>query len=168
MSEEMEKEYRQELHNALEKFQFIEETLKMCIFSALQIARLELSSYFHIRYKERDINKLPLRPLTNIFSKINNDLDLHKDLKEIAESRNHVAHQSLLLTLGEWQDKEHMEKLIQEMKEVVADATDIHNRVLDVRYELIRSLHKVKASHENKTSSKNESNKAQQEGEPDC
>lgn len=144
MSKRSEEKYRKELHNALEKFQFIEETLRMCILSALEIARLELSSYFPIKYKDEDISKLSLGSLVTIFSKINNDSTLQKDLKNIVKSRNHVAHQSLLFTLGELEDKEHMGKVIQGMKEVVVNATDIHNRILNIRYELVRSLHKAK------------------------
>jgi len=56
MSVKLEKAYRKELHKALEKCQFIEETLRMCIFSAVEIARLQLSPHFPIKYKTEDIN----------------------------------------------------------------------------------------------------------------
>src|SRR5574341_2549810 len=108
MSVKLERDYRKQLHNALEKCQFIEETLRMCIFSAVEIARLQLSRHFPVKYKSEDISKLPLGALVSIFSKINSDTALHVDLKRITRDRNDVAHRSLLFTLGELRDKKHM------------------------------------------------------------
>lgn len=144
MSETLGMTYKNELYNALEKCQFIEETLKMCIFSAAEIARLQLSPHFPIKYRLEDISNLPLGKLVNIFSKINNDTALHEALRKITSARNAVAHQSLLFTLGELQDEDHMTEKILTMKGIVARATDAHNNVLSVRYALVRSLNDVK------------------------
>lgn len=144
MSETLEMIYKNELHNALEKCQFIEETLKMCIFSAAEIARLQLSPHFPINYRLEDISKLPLGKLVGIFSKINNDAVLHEALEKITKERNYVAHQSLLFTLGELQDEGHMAEATRTMKKIIKRATDVHNDVLSVRYKLIGSLNKVK------------------------
>lgn len=141
-----EKVYQKELHKALEKCQFIEETLRMCIFSAMEITRLQVSPHFPIRYKSEDIAKLPLGALVSIFSKINNDTALHKSLRDITRERNDVAHRSLLFTLGELKDKDHMTEAILKMKGIAERATVIHNNALEVRYALIRSLHEVKHS----------------------
>ena len=146
MSVKLEKAYKKELHKALEKCQFIEETLRMCIFSAVEIARLQLSPHFPVKYKTEDISKLPLGALVNIFSKINNDTVLHKSLRKITQDRNDVAHRSLLFTLGELNNEDHMTEATRKMKEVVARATDVHNNVLDVRYALLRSLSEVERS----------------------
>jgi hypothetical protein len=136
--------YRKELQNALEGCQFIEETLRMCILSALEIARLQLSSYFPVRYKSEDISKLPLGTLVSIFSKINNDGALHRDLKSISHERNDVAHRSLLLSLGELRDQSHMTEVAERMKDFVRRSTEIHSRILDVRYAFMRSLSRRK------------------------
>lgn len=85
MSATLEKAYRKELHKALEKCQFIEETLRMCIFSAVEIARHQLSPHFPIKYKPEDISKLPLGALVSIFSKIDNDTALHEALRKLHE-----------------------------------------------------------------------------------
>jgi hypothetical protein len=58
MAEKSESAYQGVLHKALEKCQFIEETLRMCIFSALEIARLQVSPHFPVKYKSEDIAKL--------------------------------------------------------------------------------------------------------------
>lgn len=146
MSATLEKAYRKELHKALEKCQFIEETLRMCIFSAVEIARHQLSPHFPVKYKPEDISKLPLGALVSIFSKIDSDTALHEALRKITRDRNDVAHRSLLFTLGELQDKDHMTEATLKMKVIVARATDVHNKVLDVRYALLRSLSEVERS----------------------
>jgi len=140
----LEKAYRDELHRALEKCQFIEETLKMCLLSAIEIARIQVSPHFPLKIKAEDISNLPLGPLVKAFSKINDDTALHDDLRKITKERNQVAHRSLLFTIGELQDKAHMSTATLTMKGIVARATDIHNRVLDVRYEFVRSLSKIR------------------------
>ncbi len=144
MSVKLEKAYRDELHRALEKCQFIEETLKMCLLSAIEIARIQVSPHFPLKYKAEDISNLPLGPLVKAFSKINDDTALHDDLRKITKERNQVAHRSLLFTIGELQDKAHMSEATLKMKGIVERATDIHHRVLDVRYEFVRSLSKVR------------------------
>ena len=144
MSVKLEKAYKDELHRALEKCQFIEETLKMCLLSAIEVARIQVSPHFPIKYKAEDISNLPLGPLVKAFSKINDNTVLHNDLREITKERNQVAHRSLLFTIGELDDEAHMSEAMLKMKGIVERATDIHNRVLDVRYEFVRSLSKVK------------------------
>ena len=147
MTVKLEKAYRDELHRALEKCQFIEETLKMCLLSAIEIARIQVSPHFPLKFKAEDISNLPLGPLVKAFSKINDDTSLHDDLRKITKERNQVAHRSLLFTIGELQDKAHMSEAALKMKGIVERATDIHNRVLDIRYEFVRSLSKVERSH---------------------
>ncbi len=144
MTVKLEKAYRDELHQALEKCQFIEETLKLCLGLAIEIARIQVSPHFPLKIKAEDISNLPLGPLVRAFAKINDDTVLHNNLREITKKRNQVAHRSLLFTIGELQDKAHMSKATIEMKEIVAQATDIHKRVLDVRSEFVRSLSNVK------------------------
>jgi hypothetical protein len=144
MPKRLETAYREELNKALEKCQFIEETLKKCIISALEIARFQTSPYFPINIKSEDISKLPLGPLVRYFSKINNNLALHEALRNIIKERNYVAHQSYLFTFGELEDENHMTEATLKMKGIAARATEVHNNVLDVRYELIRSLNEVK------------------------
>ena len=118
----------------------------MCIFSTVEIARLLLSRHFPVKYKPEDISKLPLGALASIFSKLNSDTALHVDLKRITRDRNDVAHRSLLFTLGELRDTKHMTEETLKMKDIATRATDIHQRLLDVRYALLRSLSEVKRS----------------------
>lgn len=144
MSVKLEKAYRDEMHRALEKCQFIEETLKMCLLSAIEIARIQVSPHFPLKHKAEDISYLPLGPLVNAFAKINDDTALQNDLRKITKERNQVAHRSLLFTIGELEDSAHMAGATLKMKGIADRATEIHHRVLDVRYELIRALSKVR------------------------
>ena len=148
MSEELEKAYKDELHRALEKCQFIEETLKMCLLSAIEIARIQVSPHFPLKYKAEDISNLPLGPLVKAFAKINDDTALQLDLQNITKDRNQVAHRSLLFTIGELEDGAHMSEATLKMKGIAERATEIHHRVLDVRYELVRALSKVRRTQE--------------------
>jgi hypothetical protein len=141
---EHERAYKDELSRALEKCQFIEETLKECILSAIEIARMEVSQHFPIKYKVSDISKLPLSPLVKAFEKINEDSVLHQQLREITKERNMVAHQSLLFTIGELENEAHMSDATLEMKRITDRATEIHHQVLDFRYQLIRAVNAVK------------------------
>ena len=136
---ECKENYREEMMRALEKCQFIEETLKMCILSAIRIAEIKLSLYFPFNYKDSEISKLPLGPLIKKFSKINGDKELHKDLSDLTKERNFVAHQSLLFTLGELEDGVFMSSETKKLKNIADRATRIHERVLDARYSLVRA-----------------------------
>lgn len=146
MSVKLEEDYRNELNNALEKCQFIEDILRKCILSAVEINRLQSSPHFPVKCKSKDISKIPLGKLVSIFSKINNDSALHKDLEGITQDRNDVAHRSLLFTVGELRDKKHMKEATLKMKKIVMRATQIHDRLLVVRHTLLQSLHSVKRS----------------------
>ncbi|MGY0587929.1 MAG: hypothetical protein ACW7DS_16775 [Paraglaciecola chathamensis] len=131
-------DYHSEMIKAMEKCQFIEETLKLCILSAIEIVKLTTSSYFSLNYSISEIAKLPMGPLVKKFSRICDDDQLIKDLRSITKERNFVAHQSLLFTLGELSNTESAKQALGRLKTISSQATDIHNRLLDVRYKLVR------------------------------
>lgn len=97
---ELERTYREEFHKALEKCQFIEETLKVCIFTAIEIARIQVEPFFSINYKFKDIAKRPLGQLIKIFGVINNDTKLLTTLNGIRDTRNNIAHKGTTFYLG--------------------------------------------------------------------
>lgn len=145
MSSIIQNNYRTGMNRALEKFQFIEETLKMCLLSATKIATIQLSPFFPFCYKNDDISKLPLGPLIKKFKRINNDGQLHQDLQNITKQRNLVAHQSLLFTIGDFEDVAHMTEETLIMKEIANRAEEIHNQLLKVRYEFTRLESKARS-----------------------
>lgn len=136
--------YNAEFHRALEKCQFVEETLKMCLLSAIDIARIQVEPFFPLAVKPQDISHLPLGPLVNAFAKIHADKALLDDLQALRKERNEVAHRSLLFTIGEMENAEHMSEQTAKMKAIADHAADLHSRVLDVRYALVKALNKAK------------------------
>ena len=136
--------YKGEVSRALEKCQFIEQTLKECLLSAIEIAQIQESQHCPIRYKASKISELPLGPLIQEFAKINEDTGLHEDLWEFKDKRNKVAHQSRLFTIGELEDEAHMLGATLEMKRITDRATEIHHKLLAFRYHLIRILNETK------------------------
>lgn len=144
MSSELEKAYKDELYKALEKCQFIEETLKMCLQSAVEIARIQVAPHFPLKYSVKDISNLPLGPLAKAFSKINDDTALQVKLREITKDRNQIAHRSLLFAIGELEDRDYMLEEISKIKDITGRANEIHHCILEVRYELLRALNEVR------------------------
>lgn len=135
--------YKSEMLRAMEKCQFIEETLKMCILSSIDITRHMTQAYFPLNYQMKDITKLPMGPLVNKFSKINSDSVLIQKLRDITKDRNFVAHQSLLFTLGELGDDQAMLKATEKITSIANNAHEIHQCLLDERYRLERARVKV-------------------------
>ncbi|MGQ3685025.1 MAG: hypothetical protein ACUBOA_08510 [Candidatus Loosdrechtia sp.] len=108
----------------------------------MEIASIQMPAHFPLKYETEDISNLPLGPLVNAFAKINDDSVLQSDLRKITKERNHVAHRSLLFTIGELEDSVHMSEATLKLKDIAERASEIHQRVLDIRYGLLRSLKK--------------------------
>lgn len=144
MSKKLTRHYQKEVHDTLETCQFIEETLRMCISHAIEIAKLQLSAYYPLRITYTDLSKLSMGKLVFIFSRINGDASLKKSLNSIITERNYVAHQSLLFTIGESRDPIHMNQQIAKIDSIKGHAIQVHNNLLDVHYKLLRSLSALK------------------------
>jgi hypothetical protein len=146
-----EEDYNKEIPNALEKCQFIEEKLRDCIIKAAEVARVRSSQDFPFKSIPKDISRCTMGRLIGIFEKINDKTELLNvdskfigSLKIIKEDRNKVAHNSQLFTLGELQDKEYMMKETLNMKDITERASAIHYKLLDIRDNLIKTLHMEK------------------------
>ena len=59
--------------------------------------------YFDFSIK--DIENYPLERLLNLFAKLNGNKALQKRLNKLRTQRNHIAHESLLITMGKLGDK---------------------------------------------------------------
>lgn len=109
-----------------------------------KLLKLQLSPYYPIKYTHADLSKLSMGKMVSIFSRISDDASLKKSLKSITTERNHVAHQSLLFTIGESRDPIHMKQQIAKINSIKKRAIQVHNNLLDVRYKLLRSLTALK------------------------
>ena len=140
MTMNVETEYKEAVYHALERCQFIEETLRVYLDLVIKIAKIELSSHFPVNLTEKDLSKFSLGKLVDKFSQFNGNTSLKANLKKVTTDRNRVAHQSLLFTIGELQDDALLSKLTHEMNEIEARAKNIHENLLDERFKLQRSL----------------------------
>ena len=70
--------------------------LKMYIASAYTLISRETKGVVTFNYSFKDIENYPLERLLNIFQKLNPNTELHKRLNRLRESRNKIAHKSLL------------------------------------------------------------------------
>jgi len=144
MSKKLTSHYQKAVHVALERCQFIEETLRMCISHAMEIAKLQLSPYYPVKYTNADLSKLSMGKMVSIFSRISDNASLKKSLNSITTERNYIAHQSLLFTIGESHDPIHMKQQIGKIDGIKERAILVHNNLLDARYKLLRSLTALK------------------------
>ena len=143
MTKKLTRQYQKAVHDTLEKCQFIEETLRMCVSHAMDIAKLQLSPYYPLKYTHADLSKLSMGKMVSIFSRISDDALLKKSLNSITTERNCVAHQSLLFTIGESHDPIHIKQQIVKMEGIKERAIVVHNSLLDARYKLLRSLREL-------------------------
>jgi len=128
------------------KCQFVEETLRVYINLAIEIATLEMADHFPVRFTKADLSKLSLGKLVGVFSRLSDVGSLKSSLKNITAERNFVAHRSLLFTLGELQDSNHMAQSLQRMRDMKERASKAHKALLEEIWRLRRSLSTLKRS----------------------
>lgn len=134
----LKEEYSKETISALEKCQFIEDKLKDCILTAIEINRISEENKFAIRCKAKDIEKKPLGPLIKEFENINDNTELNNELWNFKDERNNIAHASQFFTLGELEDEDHMLAAIEKMRERTTQAGDLHEKILEIFWKLMR------------------------------
>lgn len=129
--------YDAAVNEALERAQFIEESLKNC---------LETCSEINNQSFDKDkIYRKPLAPLIDKFRKCCTDTSLIEDLEKIRNDRNFIAHKSKVFTLGELQDQELMRSKIEKINQIKSSFEKVHNRILDYRYKLLREKSRLKS-----------------------
>lgn len=105
------KEPVESYHNIIIKcmteFQHIEEMIKMILIKIERITYNRLKDYVHYEpeIKEESINHSAMERLIKMLNAYIDDKSLIARLKEIMKGRNHVAHQSLLLTAKDLKDE---------------------------------------------------------------
>jgi hypothetical protein len=144
MATNVQTEYREAVHLALERCQFIEETLRVYLELAIQIAKIELTSHFPVNITKKDLSKLSLGKLVDKFSRFNRNTALKSSLRQVTPDRNRVAHQSFLFTLGELQDEALLTRVTHNMNEIERRAKEVHVTLLDERSRLQKSLNALR------------------------
>ncbi|WP_214511182.1 hypothetical protein [Pseudomonas brassicacearum] len=97
--------YKATILRILGKFQLLEFALKVYISIAYSAISTRVSDVLHFDYSEKDVESFPLERLTNIFSKLNSNKGLILRINKLREERNHIAHRSLIVTMGSMYDR---------------------------------------------------------------
>ncbi len=84
----------------LGSFQLLEFALKAYIGRAYSVIKKSAGDTVHFGYSAKDVEELPLERLLNIFSRLNTNKELHSRLNKLRVERNHIAHRSLIVTMG--------------------------------------------------------------------
>ena len=97
--------YKDTTLRLLGSFQLLEFALKIYIGLSYKVVQTQVEGLVHFDYTEDDLNDLPLGRLLNLFKKLNSNSELLVRLQKLQSERNHIAHRSLLITMGPLYDR---------------------------------------------------------------
>ena len=133
--------HEQRAFRLLGQFQVLEHSLKIYLHFCFEIVRIKLGGCIPFNHSFEQIENFPLERLNTLFSRYNENRDLHRLISRLVKHRNDVAHRAMLYDHGafsehfEWDKRRSqfkdlttaedeldlcMEELAKEMK-VVAD-----------------------------------------------
>lgn len=122
----------------LANFQLLELALKIYVGRTYELIRARVGNRVHFDYSISDVENFPLERLLSVFGKLNGNAGLLKRLNKLRVDRNHVAHESLLVTMGTKHDKEvvqakhreffYLEDELSECLKLVLEETETLNR----------------------------------------
>ena len=92
--------YKDRTIGILTNFQLLELALKLYIGKSYDFIHAMVESKIHFDFSIEDVENFPLERLLNIFGKLNNNQELIKRLNKLRAKRNYVAHEALLVTIG--------------------------------------------------------------------
>lgn len=103
----------------LGSFQLLEFALKLYVGLSYKVIKARVEGFVQFDYTENDLDDLPLGRLLNLFKKLNSNAELLARLQKLQTERNHIAHRSLLISMGSLYDMgacedKHIEYLILE------------------------------------------------------
>ncbi|WP_305374597.1 hypothetical protein [Photobacterium leiognathi] len=92
--------YREKTVGLLTNFQLLELSLKMSIGKSYDFIHALVGDRIHFDFSIEDVENYPLERLLNTFVKLNDNKELHKRLNKLRKLRNYIAHEALLVTIG--------------------------------------------------------------------
>ena len=122
----------------LAQFQLMEFALKHYIGFSYALIHKQLAGVAPFRYTLEDVENHPLERLLVIFAKLNDNAELQAKLNQLRSKRNHVAHRSLLVSMGKSRDNEAIEKASEEF-------FYLEDEVVECVQELLKELRQVKS-----------------------
>lgn len=103
--DDLRKHYKDTTMRLLGSFQLLEFALKVYIGLSYKVIQARVEGLVHFGYTEDDLDDLPLGRLLSIFKKFNANAELSARLQQLVTERNHLAHRSLLITMGSLYDR---------------------------------------------------------------
>ncbi|KQX99227.1 hypothetical protein ASD22_02830 [Rhodanobacter sp. Root480] len=85
-----------QLLRVLGAFQLLEFALKLYISTAYAVIKQSLDGSVHFGYAYKDIQRFPLEKLMNVFTKLNDNIELQSRINKLRDKRNDIAHGALL------------------------------------------------------------------------
>ena len=140
-------DYFDAVTRCLMTFQYIEETLKMVLVRLESLTYFRLKEYTPYNLKPRldSIRSAAMGRLIDMLKIYSDDDRLIADLKEIKKRRDQVAHQSLLMTVEEMNDRETIHLKASELEDMEKSAEDTLKKILEKWKHLDNILNKISA-----------------------
>lgn len=112
------KTYHNNLSSILINLQYIEEMIRMNMSSCYEIIIKNLNGTIPFKFRYKDLEKDPLGKLIYKYEKFCDDCDFIKELKDLIQHRNGVAHKGWLLTVAQQQDVEYLKQLNSDLEKI--------------------------------------------------
>ncbi|MCA2438574.1 MULTISPECIES: hypothetical protein [Vibrio] len=106
--------YRDRTVGILTSFQLLELSLKLYIGKSYDFIHALVGDRIHFDFSIEDVENYPLERLLNTFVKLNGNKELHKRLNKLRKQRNYIAHEALIVTIG---DNPNMDTLHEKSRE---------------------------------------------------
>lgn len=93
--------YRDRVVGLLTNYQLLELLLKMYIGTSYEYIQMLVEDHIHFDFSVTDVENYPLERLLNLFGKLNSNEELKKRLNKLRKERNYLAHEALIVTIGD-------------------------------------------------------------------
>lgn len=103
--DEIDRHYKEAAMSLLGRFQLLEFALKIYIGLSYKLIKIRVEGIVHFGYSENDLDDLPLGRLLQNFKKLNSNTELAERMNKLRVERDHLAHRSLLITMGSLYDR---------------------------------------------------------------
>lgn len=108
--------YFNALQTALADFQFLEEGLRLYVFSAYELIRRAVHERLPFHFDYADVRNDALSKLISKYLKFSDNEELGAQLRKALRHRNEIAHRGLLLTIDEQRDVAHLDTQAQRLE----------------------------------------------------
>lgn len=126
-------DYFDEITRCLMSFQYIEEALKQNLIRLHALIYFRIKKYvpYDLKPNIQSINNAAMGRLIELYKIFCDDNDLISDLRKIKDHRDKIAHQGLLMTVEEMNDKDNIKLKTSELEEIDELAKKTLNKMVE-------------------------------------